>query len=98
MRLFHACVCVCVVPGKINFCDLAGSEKVYQTKSSGQTLVETRNINRSLHVLAKVRPGRGRTQRGRSLIAPDVRSAVGHLVAVVRAQDAGQAPRAVSRL
>ena len=37
--------------GKINFVDLAGSEMVKKTKSSGKALTEANNINKSLMVL-----------------------------------------------
>ena len=37
--------------GKISFVDLAGSERVKETKSEGETLVETGNINKSLLTL-----------------------------------------------
>ncbi|KAK7590185.1 hypothetical protein V9T40_001798 [Parthenolecanium corni] len=37
--------------GKINFVDLAGSEMSKKTKSSGKTLTEANNINKSLMVL-----------------------------------------------
>eukprot|EP00002_Diphylleia_rotans_P017761 TRINITY_DN3440_c0_g1_i6.p1 TRINITY_DN3440_c0_g1~~TRINITY_DN3440_c0_g1_i6.p1 ORF type:complete len:367 (-),score=57.26 TRINITY_DN3440_c0_g1_i6:1322-2422(-) len=40
--------------GKISFVDLAGSEKVKETKSSGETLKETQSINRSLFTLGVV--------------------------------------------
>ncbi|KAL0214410.1 hypothetical protein P9112_006594 [Eukaryota sp. TZLM1-RC] len=40
--------------GKVLFCDLAGSEKVKRTGSSGQTLTESRHINKSLHHLGTV--------------------------------------------
>ncbi|CAH2263165.1 jg24007 [Pararge aegeria aegeria] len=41
----------CSTHGKINFVDLAGSEMTKRTKSSGKTLEEANNINRSLMVL-----------------------------------------------
>lgn len=41
--------------GKINFVDLAGSEMTKKTKSSGKTLEEANNINKSLMVLGKFR-------------------------------------------
>ena len=37
--------------GKVNFVDLAGSEMVKKTKSSGKALTEANNINKSLMVL-----------------------------------------------
>lgn len=37
--------------GKINFVDLAGSELTKKTGSSGKTLEEANNINKSLMVL-----------------------------------------------
>ena len=37
--------------GAISFVDLAGSERTHRTKSEGQTLVETNNINKSLLTL-----------------------------------------------
>ena len=40
--------------GKSYFIDLAGSERLKETQSSGGMLVETKNINRSLFVLGKV--------------------------------------------
>ena len=39
--------------GKINFVDLAGSEMTKRTNSTGKTLEEANNINRSLMVLGK---------------------------------------------
>jgi hypothetical protein len=39
--------------GKISFVDLAGSEKVKETKSKGDMLVETLNINKSLLALGQ---------------------------------------------
>ncbi|XP_053609398.1 kinesin-like protein KIF12 isoform X1 [Plodia interpunctella] len=41
----------CSTHGKINFVDLAGSEMTKKTNSSGKTLEEANNINRSLMVL-----------------------------------------------
>lgn len=41
--------------GKINFVDLAGSEITKKTNSSGETLKEANNINKSLMVLGKFR-------------------------------------------
>ncbi|XP_048478462.1 kinesin-like protein KIF12 isoform X1 [Plutella xylostella] len=41
----------CSTHGKINFVDLAGSEMTKKTQSSGKTLEEANNINRSLMVL-----------------------------------------------
>ncbi|XP_045772629.1 kinesin-like protein KIF12 [Maniola jurtina] len=41
----------CSTHGKMNFVDLAGSEMTKRTKSSGKTLEEANNINRSLMVL-----------------------------------------------
>ena len=40
--------------GKISFVDLAGSERVKESKSSGERLVETAAINRSLFALGNV--------------------------------------------
>ena len=40
--------------GKINFVDLAGSEMTKKTNSSGKTLKEANNINKSLMVLGKL--------------------------------------------
>lgn len=40
--------------GKSYFIDLAGSERLKETQSSGGMLTETKNINRSLFVLGKV--------------------------------------------
>merc|ERR1712113_274301 len=40
--------------GKLNFCDLAGSEKVRKTNASGQRLKEAIKINLSLSVLGRV--------------------------------------------
>ena len=40
--------------GKVSFVDLAGSERLKETKSTGVTLKESGNINRSLFVLGKV--------------------------------------------
>jgi len=40
--------------GKISFVDLAGSENLKHTKSSGDTLKETGSINKSLFTLGKV--------------------------------------------
>jgi len=37
--------------GKMSFVDLAGSERVKETKSEGDTLVESGNINKSLLTL-----------------------------------------------
>jgi hypothetical protein len=37
--------------GSISFVDLAGSERVSRTRSEGQTLVESNNINKSLLTL-----------------------------------------------
>ena len=37
--------------GKVSFVDLAGSEKVKDTGSTGDTLIEATNINRSLLTL-----------------------------------------------
>lgn len=37
--------------GKISFVDLAGSEKVKESKAKGETLTETLNINKSLLTL-----------------------------------------------
>ncbi|CAH1638396.1 unnamed protein product [Spodoptera littoralis] len=42
---------VCSTHGKINFVDLAGSEMTKRTHSTGKTLEEANNINRSLMVL-----------------------------------------------
>lgn len=39
--------------GKINFVDLAGSEMTKKTGSSGKTLEEANNINKSLMVLGE---------------------------------------------
>jgi kinesin family protein 12 len=39
--------------GKICFVDLAGSEKVKESRATGDTLVETLNINKSLLTLGK---------------------------------------------
>lgn len=39
--------------GKINFVDLAGSEMTKRTNSTGKTLEEANNINRSLMVLGE---------------------------------------------
>ena len=44
---------VCSTHGKINFVDLAGSEMTKRTHSTGKTLEEANNINRSLMVLGK---------------------------------------------
>lgn len=42
--------------GKITFVDLAGSEKLKKSKqSSGESIKETSNINRSLFTLGKVK-------------------------------------------
>ncbi|XP_061716530.1 kinesin-like protein KIF12 isoform X1 [Cydia pomonella] len=41
----------CSTHGKINFVDLAGSEMTKKTQSTGKTLEEANNINRSLMVL-----------------------------------------------
>lgn len=41
----------CSTHGKINFVDLAGSEMTKRTHSTGKTLEEANNINRSLMVL-----------------------------------------------
>ncbi|KAL4713195.1 hypothetical protein ACJJTC_002941 [Scirpophaga incertulas] len=41
----------CATHGKINFVDLAGSEMTKRTQSTGKTLEEANNINRSLMVL-----------------------------------------------
>ena len=38
---------------KITFVDLAGSEKVKESKAAGETLTETLNINKSLLTLGK---------------------------------------------
>lgn len=40
--------------GKVTFVDLAGSERLKQSKSTGGTMKETGNINRSLMALGKV--------------------------------------------
>jgi len=40
--------------GKLNLVDLAGSEKVWKSSSSGVTLEEAKNINRSLSALGNV--------------------------------------------
>lgn len=37
----------------LNLCDLAGSEKIKKTKATGDTLIEAKNINKSLHALVK---------------------------------------------
>jgi len=37
--------------GKVSFVDLAGSEKVKETGSTGETLIEATNINKSLLTL-----------------------------------------------
>lgn len=39
--------------GKINFVDLAGSEMTKKTNSSGKTLEEANNINKSLMILGE---------------------------------------------
>ena len=39
---------------QVSLVDLAGSERVRDSKSSGETLKETTNINRSLFMLGKV--------------------------------------------
>ena len=44
---------VTVRHGKIHFVDLAGSEKVKESKATGETLHETLNINKSLLTLGK---------------------------------------------
>lgn len=38
---------------KLRFCDLAGSERTKDTKNIGDRLVESKNINSSLHVLSR---------------------------------------------
>jgi hypothetical protein len=43
----------CATHGKINFVDLAGSEMTKRTNSTGKTLEEANNINRSLMVLGE---------------------------------------------
>ena len=40
--------------GRISLCDLAGSEKVAKTGSSGETLEEAKKINASLSALCLV--------------------------------------------
>mmetsp|Transcript_52228 Transcript_52228/g.86420 ORF Transcript_52228/g.86420 Transcript_52228/m.86420 type:complete len:908 (+) Transcript_52228:109-2832(+) len=40
--------------GKLNFCDLAGSEKVRKTKATGERLKEAQQINLSLTILGQV--------------------------------------------
>ena len=40
--------------GKICFVDLAGSEKVKESKATGETLTEALNINKSLLTLGRV--------------------------------------------
>jgi hypothetical protein len=40
--------------GKVSFVDLAGSERLKSSKSEGQMVTETANINRSLFMLGKV--------------------------------------------
>ncbi|XP_026725154.1 kinesin-like protein KIF12 [Trichoplusia ni] len=47
----HASGVTCSTHGKINFVDLAGSEMTKRTHSTGKTLEEANNINRSLMVL-----------------------------------------------
>ncbi|KAL0227457.1 hypothetical protein RCL1_003601 [Eukaryota sp. TZLM3-RCL] len=46
--------------GKIMFADLAGSEKIKKTQSTGQILTESRFINKSLHHLGNVIHARSR--------------------------------------
>ena len=41
-------------PPQVSFVDLAGSERLRDSKSSGETMRETTNINRSLFMLGKV--------------------------------------------
>ena len=42
------------ISSKLHFIDLAGSERVYKTKSDSQTLEEAKSINLSLHFLEQV--------------------------------------------